>query len=134
MTFNGTFTKIYTEHLLYARHCVKCHRNNPCPQGSLKSGSLQKMDMHSGADNMPTLPILFEYSREQLSFAEEIGLSVMKQCICVYVCHPLFYPPTPSPLPPAAPRSPQGHSLIYQKSLSMSLPFFKMECMCFHLH
>lgn len=51
--FNGTFTKICTEHLLHTRHWVstledkRCARSNPCPRGNLKSGSLKKGGEHS---------------------------------------------------------------------------------------
>lgn len=76
--------------------------------------------MRNDDDNMPALPALFDNSREQQSFAEETGLLWDD----IYVTISLCFVHLPC----------QGPPLIYQKSLSMSLSFLKMEYMCFHLH
>lgn len=52
---------------------------------------------------MVTLPLLFEYSREQLLSAAKVGLNVMGQHIhmCPCLSSPILFLP------------PLGHSLIY---------------------
>ena len=68
--------------------------------------------MHNDGDSMSALPALSDSSREQQSFAQETGLlwDDIYVSITLYFIHPRF----------------QGHSLIYQKSLHMSLSFLKM--------
>lgn len=77
--------------------------------------------MHDG-ENMLTLPTMAEYSREQISFAEEICW-VLLDNVSVSMC-----------VIPYFTSSPRGHPLIYYKSLSLSISFLKMECTCFSLY